>query len=132
MYGNTYTTANVTEIMCKEHNIPVAAPKFLMVSAVNILSTVVKDRFLARMFSGAAKPKPVPSISYALWAFRDSMTIMFSFIVPPILVASAEQAGYSKKKMQVAAQFACPVFLQIFTAPVHILGFDIYNNPNNT
>lgn len=70
----------------------------MLVSAVNIMTTVIKDRFLARMFSGAVKPKPVPSISYALWAFRDSMTIMFSFIVPPIAVAAAEKAGYSKEK----------------------------------
>jgi hypothetical protein len=87
--------------MCKEHDIPVAAPKFLMVSVVNIMTTVIKDRFLARMF-GASTPKPVPSISYALWAFRDSMTIMFSFIVPPKLVKIAEDAGYSKKKAEVA------------------------------
>ena len=131
VYGNTYTTANVTEIMCKEHDIPVAAPKFLAVSGVNIMTTVIKDRFLARMFSGAAIPKPVPSVSYALWAFRDSMTIMFSFIVPPKLVKIAEDAGYNKKKAEVAFQFMCPVLLQIFTAPVHILGFDIYNNPDN-
>lgn len=97
--------------MCKEHDIPVAAPKFMMVSAVNIMTTVIKDRFLARMFSGAVKPKPVPSVSYALWAFRDSMTIMFSFIVPPKLVKVAENAGYSKKKAEVAFQFMCPIVL---------------------
>lgn len=75
------------------------------------MTTVIKDRFLARMFSGAVKPKPVPSVSYALWAFRDSMTIMFSFIVPPKLVKVAENAGYSKKKAEVAFQFMCPIVL---------------------
>ena len=50
VYGSTYTTANCVEILCKEYGIPVAAPKFMIVSTVNILSTVVKDRFLARMF----------------------------------------------------------------------------------
>ena len=82
--------------MCKEYGIPVAAPKFLLVSGCNILSTMIKDRFLARMFSGAVKPRPVPGVSLGLFAFRDSMTIMFSFIVPPKLVKLAVDAGYKK------------------------------------
>ena len=102
VYGSTYTTANVVEILCKEYGIPVAAPKFAIVSTVNVLSTVVKDRFLARMF-GNMKPKSVPPISYGLWAFRDSMTIMFSFIVPPKIVDAAEKRGYNRKRTQVLA-----------------------------
>ena len=110
VYGPTYTTANTVEIMCKEKGIPVAAPKFMLVSTINIMTTVIKDRFLARMF-GATKPKPVPTKSFLLWAFRDSMTIMFSFIVPPKLTRLAVNAGYSKKRCEVGFQMACPVFL---------------------
>ena len=100
VYGPTYTTANTVEIICREKGIPVAAPKFVLVSTVNILSTMIKDRFLARMF-GATKPKPVPAKSLFLFGFRDSMTILFSFIVPPKLTKLAVDAGYSKKRAEV-------------------------------
>jgi hypothetical protein len=30
------------------------------------------------------------------------------------------------------AQFGLPLILQFATTPIHLLGYDIYNNPNNT
>ena len=92
---------------------------------------MIKDRYLARMF-GTKAPTAVPPICLGLFAFRDSMTIMFSFIVPPRVVNWAEKNGYNRKRSEVITQFLSPVLLQIFTAPIHIVGFDIYNHPNKT
>ena len=131
VYGNTYLAANSTDIVCRQYGVPVEAPKFFIVSAVNILTTLIKDKALAKMF-GTKAPGKTPLKSLGLWGMRDCLTILAAFIIPPILSERLHALGYSEKRSQVLAQFMSPVLLQIFTTPLHILGFDIYNNPRST
>ena len=110
VYGSTYSAANVTDVTCRKYGIPIEAPKFLIVSAVNVVTTAIKDRALARLF-GTKAPTAVPPICLGIFALRDSLTIMFSFIVPPIIVNRAEEKGYGRKKTEVVAQFLSPILL---------------------
>jgi len=54
------------------------------------------------------------------------------FTLPPIVggylakYTGDEQSGYY------AAQLALPLLLQTITTPIHLLGYDIYNNPNSS
>ena len=93
VYGNTYLAANSTDIMCKHYGIPVEAPKFFIVSAVNIFTTIVKDKALAKMF-GTKAPTATPLLSLGLWGTRDAMTIMAAFILPPIISNRLVAQGY--------------------------------------
>lgn len=54
VYGGTYLTANVTDTVCRTYNIPMEAPKFILVSFVNLATTIIKDRYLARLFGASA------------------------------------------------------------------------------
>ena len=69
------------------------APKFFFVSAVNIVTTIIKDRALAKMF-GTKPPSATPMMSLALWGTRDAMTILAAFIIPPILSKRLQDIGY--------------------------------------
>ena len=108
-----------------------ATPKFVLVSAVNIATTVVKDRYLARIF-GNSSPGNIPLTTYGLWCTRDALTILAAFVVPQKLANLAVSAGYNRKRSEVIAQFLSPIMLQTISTPIHILGFDYYNKPNNS
>jgi hypothetical protein len=128
VYGSTYASANATDTLCRAYGIPVEGPKFMIVSAVNIATTLIKDRALAKMF-GTKAPSAIPYRTVGLWGARDSSTIMAAFILPPIIADKLVAQGYNQKKSEVSAQFLSPLLLQFLTTPFHILGFDIYNDP---
>ena len=100
VYGSTYITANVTDTYCRTHGIPMEAPKFILVSLVNLTTTILKDRFLARVF-GAKAPGRVPLSAYGLWATRDSLTILAAFILPNRMTDIAVKYGYARKRSEV-------------------------------
>ena len=129
--GNTYAAANVTDTVCQNYGVPVETPKLFVVSAVNIFTTLCKDRALARMF-GTKAPQALPLSTFSLWIFRDVMVILSAFIVPPIISKHLVNQGFDESKSRVFSQFFSPLLLQVFITPVHMLGFDIYNSPYKT
>ena len=102
VYGSTYLTANTTDTVCRTYGIPMAAPKFVLVSAVNIATTIVKDRYLARIF-GNSTPGKIPFTTYGLWCFRDALTILAAFVVPNKMADFATSLGYNRKRSEVIA-----------------------------
>lgn len=128
VYGSTYASANSTDTFCRLYGIPVEGPKFIIVSAVNIATTLIKDRALAKMF-GTKAPTAIPYRTLGLWSARDCSTIMAAFILPQMIADRMVASGYNKRKSEVSAQFLSPLLLQFVTTPFHILGFDIYNDP---
>ncbi|CAD7925333.1 unnamed protein product [Amoebophrya sp. A120] len=83
VYLATYMSANMTDTICKEHGINPLSPVFFATSATNMGFSIMKDRAFTRMFSTLKSPKPLPLLSYALFAVRDSLTILGSFTLVP-------------------------------------------------
>jgi hypothetical protein len=132
VYGGTYFAVNVVTTVCDRNNATMEqrhASRFLAVSPVNILLNVSKDRMFAKFF-GSGEPRAVPYRTLAAYATRDSMTVFSSFNLAPALaeaMVSAEIAG-----ARTIAQIVCPVVMQWFSAPLHIMGLNWYNVPTAT
>jgi hypothetical protein len=137
LYTSTYFTANLVDTIdsCvhKTHpaSVTTGPAKFFVTSAVNVSVCVYKDSRFAALFGPLnAVPRPVPKLSYALFAARDSLTIFASFNVPPLLAPrlplgqAFENAAVARMS---AAQFLAPALVQLVSTPLHLLGLDFYN-----
>ncbi|KEF62106.1 uncharacterized protein A1O9_00078, partial [Exophiala aquamarina CBS 119918] len=145
VYSGTYTTANSIDSLqhCFKGRLssPVSptAVKLIGVSTVSTSLTVYKDSCLTQMFGAAAKPKPVPPISYILFILRDVLTIYGCFVCPPILAARLESLPASFKHQLLlstpearlrVSQFMLPVMIQVVSTPIHLSALDLYNRPH--
>ena len=54
------------------------------------------------------------------------------FTLPPIVGKQIAEYTGNEKNGYYAAQIVLPLALQTVTTPIHLLGYDIYNNPNNS
>jgi hypothetical protein len=139
VYGGTYLTANSLDTLQSTINPSPASTvthgpaKFLATSTANLSLTMLKDSQFTKMFGTATSARPVPPLSYALFAFRDCMTVYASFNLPPLIApalplnAAAEQ--YLSRAS--AAQFLAPAAVQLFSTPCHLYGLDLYNRPGD-
>ena len=148
LYFGTYATANLVDTLASTlqphlppSHISSGPAKFTATSAVNMSLCVYKDSRFARMFGtggvgGAAAP--IPKISYALFAARDSLTIFASFNLPSLIaprlkrLPPAIQSSFSRVLRTDGArlntaQFLAPAFMQLFSTPIHLLGLDLFN-----
>lgn len=128
VYASTYLTANLTEHICKKNEIDYKIPTLLATSAVNIASITYKDIYYSKIFQTTYRP--VPLKSFILFASRDTMTILSSFIL------KTDFANHIEKKFNIPhnmadliASFTLPITAQIFSTPLHILSIDLYQNP---
>ncbi|CAN0081250.1 unnamed protein product [Sphacelaria rigidula] len=82
---------------------------------------------------GVAKPKPVPIPTYLLFTVRDASTVAASFNLPaPVSTYLQDRFGMSKSSADFTAQMTCPAGVQFLSTPLHLLGLDLYNKPQNT
>lgn len=133
LYFATYTAANLSDTAVSTAYNKSAAKvtpgslKFGATSAANISICLYKDAQFAKLFGGgsggskSAAKRIVPKASLALFAVRDSMTILASFNLPAYL---APMLG-----SQHAAQFLAPAAIQLFSTPLHLFGLDLFNRP---
>ena len=98
IFSGTYTTANTIDAVCERSKQSSFYPVLFGSSSVNVTLSVLKDKEFARMF-GKGDPKPLPAISYSLFAIRDSMTIFSSFILPKYISSTL------KKKTRLGALY---------------------------
>jgi len=119
VYSGTYIAANSIRATCELNHTDPRKPVLVGSSGVNITLSVLKDKAFARLF-GVGPPKPLPVPSYALFAFRDSMTIFASFTLPEVVEL---HTGCSKN----TSQLITPCAMQFASAPLHLLGLDLYN-----
>lgn len=137
LYGGTYVTANTLDTLTSTaQNKPAShvtsgTAKFAASSTANVGLCLIKDSTFAKMFGSGGPPRPVPLPSYALFAFRDCLTIFASFNIPPLLgpVLSKNMNKELEKRIsgQTVAQFVAPAGIQIISTPMHLLGLDLYN-----
>lgn len=127
IYSGTYCSSNIIDSTCKRYQINDVFPKLIGISLVNSGLTIIKDRAFVKLY-GTVKPKSVPLNSFMMWGLRDALTIGCAFIIPARL-ASYLQSKYNwnKGKSEKSAQLFCPIFLQFFSTPLHLLGLDYYN-----
>lgn len=72
----------------------------------------------------------LPMASYLAFFSRDLATVGASFNMPgPAANLLQEYCGLNHSQAQKTAQVLCPVLIQTFTTPMHLLGLDYYNRP---
>lgn len=132
VYGSTYIANNTIDSLCKIYHVNDIIPKLTGVTAVNMFTSILKDAAFARLL-GTKPPGKIPLNSYIIWFIRDVLAIGAAFIVPERLSRWMQaNKGYEKNSADKIAQFASPVGLQTFFTPIHLLGFDFYNNTEST
>ncbi|KAL8693036.1 MAG: hypothetical protein Q9218_002052 [Villophora microphyllina] len=104
--------------------------KFVATSAVNMSLCLYKDSQFAQMFGAAAASRsPIPKASFALFAFRDSLTIFASFNLPPLVAPLLSDKVEKVASKASVAQILVPAAAQIVSTPLHLWGLDLYNRP---
>lgn len=139
LYTGTYLTANTLDTFkSTTSNRPASSTtsgpsKFLATSTANLSLCLYKDSQFARLF-GMTASRPVPGVSYALFAARDCMTVFASFNLPPLIAPSIPLSEAAEKYVSrvSAAQFIAPAAVQLISTPLHLLGLDLYNRNQKT
>ena len=142
LYFGTYATANAVDtfsntISNKPPETVNAGPtKFLATTSVNMSLCLYKDSQFAKMFGPPSSlagtvTRSVPTISYALFAFRDSLTIFASFNLPPLVAPILPISNEVEKQVSRVsiAQFLAPAGIQLLSTPLHLWGLNLYNRP---
>lgn len=139
LYGGTYLSANTLDTFSSTvkgrpaSSVTSGTSKFLTTSAANVSLCLYKDSQFTRMFgpASAGAARPVPPVTYVLFALRDSLTVFASFNVPPVLApvlpVTEEVEKYASRAS--IAQFLAPAAVQALSTPLHLLGLDLYNRP---
>lgn len=139
LYGGTYLTANTLDTFkstTKNRSASATTSglsKFAATSTANLSLCLYKDSQFTKMF-GTVSPRPIPPVSYALFAARDSLTIFASFNLPPIIAPSLPMGEVAERYVSraSAAQFLAPAGIQLISTPLHLLGLDLYNRNGGT
>ena len=152
LYAVTYSTANsvnslTSTFMDKSHEVLANSITFLATCTVNVPLGVWKDIRFVQTFGGrpttpptgpvnnppAKSPPPpqsptkFPRMVGATFLGRDAITILGSITLPPMVshrIPIADPAA-----QMAAAQLLVPVLSQVVATPVHLLGLDMYANP---
>lgn len=136
IYTATYATANcvlsASMMLGKQKRADAAVTTFAATTMVNVPGSVMQDRFFTRWF-GTQTPKPLPFGSYGCFAVRDAMTVLASFSLPYLIADQCSNSDDERRnKIFVKAQLICPVIIQLFSTPLHIVGLHLYNSPGAT
>lgn len=154
LYAATYTTANSVSSLTKSlmdtsHEVLSESVTFLATCVVNVPLGVWKDIRFVQTFGRTIVPqtdRPVvnapantkltplpqsptrfPRAVGATFLARDAITILGSFTLPPIMSDKVPIADPAAQ--MAAAQLLVPVLSQVVATPVHVLGLDLYSNP---
>ena len=151
LYAVTYTTANSVNSLAKtfmdtSHEVLANSITFFATCIVNVPLGVWKDIRFVQTFGRSSIPRtdtvitpantkvPLPQSPTkfpravgATFLARDAITILGSFTLPPML---SDKLPIADPAAQMAtAQLLVPVLSQVIATPVHLLGLDLYSNP---
>ncbi|KAF2659668.1 hypothetical protein K491DRAFT_590647 [Lophiostoma macrostomum CBS 122681] len=144
VYFGTYTTANCIDTLhAAKHDLPTSTvssttTKFIGTTIVSTSLCVYKDGIFARAYGSSLPRTPVPMISYALFTFRDAITVFASFNLPSLLAPRLTHLSMSsfpvlehflgsETRSLKMAQMLCPALCQFVTTPIHLLGLGLHN-----
>lgn len=111
VYSGTYIVGNSVDAICEREKRDAFYPKFFASSIANVTLSVLKDKAFARMF-GKGTPRPLPVMSYGLFATRDSLTILAGFSLPGIISNYVQESWMAKGK----GRFQCTTCYSMFDA----------------
>jgi hypothetical protein len=139
LYSGTYLMANTLDTFKSTvQNKPATtvtsgAAKFIATSTANLSLCLYKDSQFTKIF-GAVSPRPIPPVTYALFAARDCLTIFASFNLPPMIAPSLPLTEGMERYVSRAstAQFLAPAAIQLISTPFHLMGLDLYNRNGGT
>jgi len=131
VYSSTYAGVNACQTVCDVTNTDPAFPKWATSFVVNTSTCIAKDRAFARLF-GTKAAGATPMMSYMSWFARDIISMGVFFTLPPIVGKQIANIVGDEDKGYYIAQIVLPLAVQFITTPVHLVGYDFYNNPNNT
>lgn len=127
IYFGTYSSSNLIDSFCSQKNIKADYLKFFGISFMNSFLVFLKDRAFVK-FNGIIEPKRIPFKTMYFWGVRDSLTILCAFIIPNKIQNFLEnKKKFPRQKAQNLSQIFCPIFLQFFSTPLHLLGLNYYN-----
>lgn len=127
VYFLTYSTANITEKYCKKNNIDYKIPTLISTSIINIIMINYKDKEFLNIYNTTYKFK---KISFFLFSIRDMLTIYSTFILKKDV--NNKLLNYTTdNKADFLSTLVTPIFIQIWTTPIHILSIDIYQRPKS-
>lgn len=130
LYYVTYQTAHTISSICENKRMSPVMPKFVGTTTINSIACIAKDREFTRMF-GVKAPTGLPWSTYGLFFLRDCITIFASFSLPPVLAEKlVKEYNIPNEAAQTMAQLSCPVGVQVFSTPPHLLGLNMYNVPD--
>lgn len=132
VYGTTYFVNNLFDSYKEHYKTDVAFEKWIGSSAVNSTASMFKDKAFASLYGVATNTAPVPVASYVAWGARDLISMAFFVSLPPLVGKEIAKYTGNERSGYYVAQFMMPLVLQFLTSPIHLIGFDLYNNPNNT
>lgn len=109
-------------------NIGTASPAATAVAAQNSRTAHISASTTSS--SSSSFSRRIPPTSYALFYLRDSLTVLASFNLPPLLAPHIPDAvaATPQAKAQLA-QFVIPASVQAVSTPIHLLGLDLFNRP---
>ena len=136
VYAGTYICGNTIDMLCQRRLQSAIVPKFIGSSVANVGLSVAKDRIFTQMFGSAKSPNNAvkgkfPPLSFALFASRDSLTILAGFILPSMVAARMYETvpSLSKSSIDIMTQLTVPCAMQFLSCPMHLMGIDLYNRP---
>jgi len=130
VYAATYATANSCQTICDHQKRDVKFPKLFSTFIVNTGTCIAKDRAFAKIFGQSVKY--VPPTAYGAWFIRDLGSMGVFFTLPPIVGAEINKRTGNEKYGYYTAQIVLPLACQFIFTPIHLLGYNICNNPQGT
>ncbi|KAF8441870.1 hypothetical protein BGX38DRAFT_1331852 [Terfezia claveryi] len=139
LYSSTYLTANSIDTIASLQTAHTNPRPSTPTDIKTVTTGTPKPHLHSALFN--PHPRPVPLPTYFLFSARDTLTIFFSFNLPPLIapvlpinpktgmVAGWEKLGWDGWRPQTVTQMVAPAVCQVFSTPLHLLGLDLYNRP---
>lgn len=131
VYGSTYVAANMTQTTCDKKKVDVAMPKLVSTFLVNTSTCIAKDNAFAKIY-GTGPAKAMPPAAYATWLVRDVGSMGVFFTLPPIVGREIAKSTGNERAGYYVAQMGLPLIFQTIFTPIHLLGYNFYNNPEGS
>merc|ERR1711998_528664 len=131
VYGATYASANLADTYCRRRYAQESTATVLVAAtAANSATRKAKDRAFAQAF-GSSASRAVPLATYCLWGSRDIVAIGFRITMPQHASAWLQaRTDASPTAANIAAALAVPLFGNLFSTPLHLMGIHVYNEPH--
>lgn len=145
VYQVTYSAANLSETFLDYKKVEDLETrktvKVSLAATANISMLSWRDAAFAKRYASSTSSnnnnnssiKRVPMKSLGLFATRDFATMYATFyIAPKTALYLQERFGVAKISSELGCALSVPAAMQVVTAPLHILSFDLYQRQDSS